>query len=181
MPSSQVTPWGTFSRIVAGLWFTAIMLSMTGCQSMVEGYYGALISPLNGGRAPSSSSSSQRYSSSSSQIYEAAAKKRDEQALSGIRKAAEQGECRAQYELGMIYYSGKGVTEDKIESYAYYKLSVKSAWEAQHMFDIWSYASSGLNSCESGMTEGQIAAGDKRVLELQKEIEAKIAAKAAGK
>ena len=121
MPSSQVTPWGTFSRIVAGLWFTAIMLSMTGCQSMVEGYYGALISPLNGGRAPSSSSSSQRYSSSSSQIYEAAAKKRDEQALSGIRKAAEQGDADAQHRMGHCYAKGIYTAKDDVQAAAWYR------------------------------------------------------------
>ena len=103
------------------------------------------------------------------------------QAVKWYRKAAEQGESRAQYELGNIYYSGRGVTKDKIESYAYYKLSVSSAWKAQNRFEIWNYADGQLNACQSEMTEGQIAAGDKRVLELQKEIEANIAAKQADK
>ena len=117
MPSSQVTPWGTFSRIVAGLWFTAIMLSMTGCQSMVEGYYGALISPLNGGRAPSSSSPSQRYSSSSSQIYE------------GIRKAAEQGDAHAQFRMGHCYAEGIYTAKDDVQAAAWYRKAAEQGLE----------------------------------------------------
>ena len=87
------------------------------------------------------------------------------------RKAAEQGNETAQLSLGWCYYNGEGVAKDVVEAYAYFSLAGKAhALGSKH-----------LGFIESEISAAKIAAGKKRTIELQKEIEAKIAAKKAGK
>lgn len=88
------------------------------------------------------------------------------------RKAAEQGDAGAQLALGGCYYAGKGVAKDEVEAFAY-----------------WSLAEYNYPAMYAGLIEqvGQNVSPDARILgmkrakELQREIEAKIAAKKAGK
>jgi hypothetical protein len=93
------------------------------------------------------------------------------QAVSWYRKAADQGDARAQDRLANHYRHGEGVAKDVIEAYAYLSLSGIT----------YELARGRLAVLEKQMSGDQIAAGKKRTKELQKEIEAKIAAKAAGK
>lgn len=88
------------------------------------------------------------------------------------RKAAEQGDAGAQLALGGCYYAGKGVAKDEVEAFAY-----------------WSLAEYNYPAMYAGLIDrvGQNVSPDARILgmkrakELQKEIEAKIAAKKAAK
>ena len=93
------------------------------------------------------------------------------QAVSWYRKAAEQGHAGAQFNLGGRYYNGEGVTKDEIEAYAYWNLIRITDEDARRNLAV----------LEKQMSAGQIAAGQKRSKELQKEIDAKSAAKKAGK
>lgn len=93
------------------------------------------------------------------------------QAVSWYRKAADQGDARAQDRLANHYRHGEGVAKNVIEAYAYLSLSGAT----------YELARGRLAVPEKQMSEAQIAAGKKRTKELQKEIYAKIAAKAAGK
>jgi TPR repeat protein len=87
------------------------------------------------------------------------------------RKAAEQGDVLAQFNLGICYASGEGVAKDAVDAYAYYSLAGVAD----------EHALKNLAILETRMSPDQIAAGKKRTIELQKEIEAKKAAKKAGK
>jgi hypothetical protein len=87
------------------------------------------------------------------------------------RKAAEQGDLLAQFHLGICYASGEGVAKDTVEAYAYYNLAGVADEHARKNLAI----------LENKMSPDEVAAGQKRTKELQKEIEAKIAAKKAGK
>jgi len=93
------------------------------------------------------------------------------QAISWYRKAAEQGHAGAQFNLGGRYYNGEGVTKDEIGAYAYWNLVRITDEDARRNLAV----------LEKQMSAGQIAAGQKRSKELQKEIDAKSAAKKAGK
>ena len=93
------------------------------------------------------------------------------QAVKWYRKAAEQGHAGAQFNLGGRYYNGEGVTKDEIEAYAYWNLIRITDEDARRNLAV----------LEKQMSAGQIAAGQKRSKELQKEIDAKSAAKKAGK
>ena len=99
------------------------------------------------------------------------AAKNQAEAASWYRKAAEQGDTNAQISLGHIYNVGEGVTKDPVEAYAYWNLAGITDEGARR----------NLTRLESLISADQIAAGKKRTLELRKEIEAKIAAKKAGK
>ena len=85
--------------------------------------------------------------------------------------AAEGGSNTAVYNLGCVYAEGKGVAKDFIEAYAYFNLSGINDEDSLNA----------LSRLERKMTTEQVATGQKRTKELQKEIEAKIAAKKAGK
>ena len=87
------------------------------------------------------------------------------------RRSAEQGDVVAQFSLAICYANGEGVAKDAAEAYAYYNLA---GVEDEH-------ARKNLVILEKKMSIDQIAAGQRRTKELQKEIEAKIAAKKAGK
>jgi hypothetical protein len=91
------------------------------------------------------------------------------------RKSAEEGNVivsgRSLYCLGFCYTNGQGVTKDLVEAYAYYRLAGATVAEARK----------GLLDLGSNLTADQLAAAKKRTLELQKELNAKSAAKKAGK
>ena len=97
--------------------------------------------------------------------------KDDEQAVRWYRKASEQDVDLAQFHVGNYYAEGVGVPKDYVEAYAYLNLAGRKFGDARRNRD----------KLESKMSADQIEAGQKRTKELQKEIEAKIAAKKAGK
>ena len=104
-------------------------------------------------------------------IYGEGVAKDDVQAVSWYRKAADQGNAKAQSNLANRYAKGEGVAMDEIEAYAYWNLAGITHKPAREKLII----------LKKQMTDDQIAAGQQRTKELQKEIEAKIAAKQAGK
>ena len=89
------------------------------------------------------------------------------QAVSWWRKAAEKGHAKAQSYLGVCYEFGLGVARDQIEAYAFYSLAGITDEDARNNLDI----------LEEKMSPGQIAAGQKRSKELQKELATKKAKK----
>lgn len=93
------------------------------------------------------------------------------QAIYWLTKAAEQKDDHALFSLGYFYATGTGVIKDEVEAYAYWKLAG----------DNHEHAVKNLAMLEKGLSADQLKAGQQRALELQKEIEAKIAAKNAGK
>ena len=96
--------------------------------------------------------------------------KKDElKAASWFRKAAEQGNPDAQLSLGACYSKGSGVLKDSVEAYAYISLAGITNESARRF----------LSNLEKDLSRSEIVAGQKRSKELQKEIEAKIAAEKA--
>jgi hypothetical protein len=94
------------------------------------------------------------------------------EAVVWYRKSSEQEYGHpAQRELGLLYAKGIGVPKDEIEAYAYLNLAGVS----------WDVPRDELRALEKKMSRDEITAGQKRTKELQKEIQAKIAAKKAGK
>lgn len=93
------------------------------------------------------------------------------QAVSWYRKAAEQGNALAQLNLGACLADGIGVKKNEIEAYAYWSIAKISN----------SKSIENLTILEKKLSVAQITAGQVRTKELQKEIEAKIATKKAGK
>ena len=93
------------------------------------------------------------------------------QAVNLWHKSAEQGNAWAQFELGTCYIFGRGLAKDEIEAYAYWSIAGIT----------YAPALESLAVLQKQMSEGQIAAGHNRSKELQKGIEAKIAAKKAKK
>ncbi len=86
-------------------------------------------------------------------------------------KAAQQGDATALLELGDLYSTGKGVAKDEVEAYSLYNIAGITIDEARLK----------LTKLEKNLSREEVAAGQKRTKELQKEIETKIAAKKAGK
>lgn len=86
------------------------------------------------------------------------------QAARWYRKAAEQGVTHAQYNLANLYYKGEGVPKDEVEAYAYWNLAGITDEDARK----------NLEALENKLSRDEIAAGQKRSKELQKEIEAKL-------
>jgi TPR repeat protein len=99
-----------------------------------------------------------------------------ERAVSLYRKAAEQGHGESQHDLAGCYESGQGAPKDEVEAYAYYNLA-----GAKDDHSWFNDSRKKLADLEKKLSREEIAAGQKRARELQKEIEAKIAAKKAGK
>jgi TPR repeat protein len=93
------------------------------------------------------------------------------EAAKWLHKSADQGNAAAYRFLGNAYDRGEGVRVDKIEAYAYLTIALPGD----------SYAGGLLDSMTRGMTPSAIQKGKLRAKELQKEIEAKIAAKKARK
>lgn len=89
------------------------------------------------------------------------------QAVSWYRKSAEQGFAKAQLNLGYCYQSGDGVAKDMVAAYALWTLAGLTNGDASHNLSI----------LKKMMSRDEIAAGDKRSTELQREIELKKAAK----
>lgn len=87
------------------------------------------------------------------------------------RKAGEHGHAQAQNNLGNCYVNGEGVAKDEIEAYAYWYLAGITHEVARKNLTI----------LEKRMSADQIAAGQKRAKGMQKEIDARIVAKKAGK
>lgn len=99
------------------------------------------------------------------------------QAVSWYRKSAELGHAPAFLNLSMCYADGKGVEKDDVESYAY--LRIAAIIDREGFVD--EYVKNKIALIENIMSKDEIIAGQKRFKELQKEIDAKIAAKEAGK
>lgn len=97
------------------------------------------------------------------------------EAVKWYRKSAELGDADAQSNLGFCYFQGTGVAGDEIEAYAYWNLAVMTDKYVRIQFNDT------LAKLEKGMSPEARLRGQQRVKELQKEIEAKIAAKKAGK
>jgi TPR repeat protein len=93
------------------------------------------------------------------------------EAVKWYRKAADQGDAGAQYFLGACYYGGRGVAKDEVETYAYYSLAGITL----------ELARTSRAFLAGGMSPDARIRGQQRAIELGKEIEAKIAAKKAGK
>lgn len=93
--------------------------------------------------------------------------KDDKEAVKWFRDSAESGSNIGQSNLGICYASGTGVSKDLIEAYAYFNLS-GITYESERENRVM---------LEKELTASQIEAGQKRSKELQREIEAKIAAK----
>ena len=89
------------------------------------------------------------------------------QAVSWYRKSAEQGFAKAQLNLGYCYQSGDGVAKDMVAAYALWSLAGLTNEDASHNLSI----------LRKMLSRDEIAAGDKRSTELQREIELKKAAK----
>ena len=92
-------------------------------------------------------------------------------AFEGYKTSAEKGDRVAQYNLGLCYATGDGVAKDEIEAYAYWNLAGTTHENARKNLTI----------LEKRISADQIAAGQRRAKGMQKEIDAKIAAKKAGK
>lgn len=103
--------------------------------------------------------------------YESGVAKDYLKAAESYRKAAELGFVSAQISLAECYKMGVGVLKDEVEALAYYSLAARTNDNARKDRD----------SLEKEMSSSAREAGHKRAKELLKEIEAKIAAKKAGK
>jgi TPR repeat protein len=95
--------------------------------------------------------------------------KNEGEAAKWYRKAAEQGDATAQYNLGILYAIGVGVAKDQVEAYAWLNLAALKDEDGRTQRD----------NLEKILSREEIAAGQRRTRELQKEIESKI--KTAGK
>jgi hypothetical protein len=104
------------------------------------------------------------------------------------RKAAEQGNVTAQNHLGICYLYG--VVRDEIEAYAYFNLAsgfnlasstYEDAGKIKGMLEEIDDARKYRDKLEKRLSPDDVLRGRKRTLELQKEIDAKSAAKKAGK
>jgi TPR repeat protein len=104
--------------------------------------------------------------------------KDDVEAMKWYRKAADQGFAKALLELGYLYYLGlAGVAKDDVEAYAYFHLACENQVGPQIVYDAQRF----FASMTYGMLSEVRSRGEQRTKELRKEIEAKIAAKKAGK
>ena len=85
------------------------------------------------------------------------------------RKAADQGLVSAQVSLAVLYMKGAILPKDDIEAYAYSNLAASSSTTARN----------NRETLEKTLSREEIAAGQRRTRELQREIEAKRSAAAA--
>ena len=85
-------------------------------------------------------------------------------AVSWYRKAAEQGDAAAQSNLGVAYHYGRGVIKNEIEAYAFYNLAGITNERAR----------SNLAILEKGMSPDARLLGQRRTIQLQKEIEGRL-------
>jgi TPR repeat protein len=93
------------------------------------------------------------------------------EAVKWYRMAADQGDAGAQFGLGVCYYNGEGVAKDQVEAYAFFNLAGITEEPARKLADY----------LEKRLSPEAVLRGQQRTKELQKEINAKIAANQAGK
>ena len=84
------------------------------------------------------------------------------QDIEQLRQAAEQGDARAQYNLGVMYANGEGVPEDYVKAYAWMNLAA-----AQGQKD----AVKSKDRLRPKMTSAQVAEAQKLSVELWERIE----------
>ena len=89
------------------------------------------------------------------------------EAIKWLRMASNQGHSNAQFMLAHCYESGQCVPKDKIEAYAYWK--------------IGSLVNKSQLREGGPLTPDELRRGEQRAKEIQKEIDANIAAKKSGK
>lgn len=94
--------------------------------------------------------------------------KDDSEAVKWYSKAANQGDPDAQYSLGVHYAKGQGVSKDEVEAYAFFNLAAAKSYMARD----------GREALEKILSREEIAAGQRRTRELQKEMEARRSASA---
>ena len=85
----------------------------------------------------------------------------EDQDIKKLRRAAEQGDARAQYTLGDMYAKGEGVLEDYVQAYAWTILAVAQGHER---------AIKAKDLLRKEMTAEQVAEAQKLAAELQKRI-----------
>ena len=93
------------------------------------------------------------------------------QAVTWWRKAANQGEAKSQTHLGLCYATGQGLAQDEVEAYAYWSLAGATIEMARNNLAI----------LKTKLGPLRLRVAQDRTRELQKEIEANVAAKASGK
>lgn len=104
-----------------------------------------------------------------------------DKAFAWARKAAWQSFAPAQGIVGVYYYQGKGVAVDVIESYAYYASAVKSDPSSRKSFELMAHSMS-VEERSRGEKRAAVLHGEiESAVKINKEIEAKMAAKKAGK
>jgi TPR repeat protein len=81
-------------------------------------------------------------------------------------KAAAQGDGASQNFIGDLYFSGEVVGKNKIEAYAYWKIAGATIDNAKK-----------ISKLEKDLSTEEILAGQRRAVELQKQIAAKMAGK----
>ena len=85
------------------------------------------------------------------------------EAVKWYGKAAEQGNAKAQFNLGVAYYKGEGVAKNLVEGYAWNHLAAVTD----------DYAKLQQTNLEKVMSSQQVAAGQRRSAELRTLIKAK--------
>ena len=60
----------------------------------------------------------------------------DAEAISELRRAAEQGDAHAQYNLGLAYWDGEGVRRDHAEAVAWWRRAASRATRAEQRGDL---------------------------------------------
>jgi TPR repeat protein len=104
-----------------------------------------------------------QYRLSRCYYYGTGVPKNEAEAVKWMLKSANQGNVVAQGDLGVFYMDGKVVPKDYVEAYAFLNLAAATLTTAGELRD-------GL---EKTISREEIAAGQRRTRELQKEIKAK--------
>ena len=78
--------------------------------------------------------------------------KDEAEAVKWYRKAAQQNDADAQYNLGVCHFKGEGVAKDHVEAYAWFLLAVRQGVDG---------AEEVVTRLESMMSRGQVAEGQK--------------------
>ena len=79
--------------------------------------------------------------------------KNDEEAVTWCRKAADQGNATAQYNLGVMYDKGEGVPKNDVEAYKWWLLAAAKGNEE---------AKEAANNIEGSITAEQRAEGQRK-------------------
>ncbi len=94
----------------------------------------------------------------------------DAQALAWYRKAAEQGNAKAQHNLGLMYGTGNGVPKDYVEAHKWYNLAAAAHASAESQ-KAWARV---RDSLEKEMTPQQVADAQKLAREWQAAFEKRV-------